>query len=347
MKGHFNNILIVRADRMGDVVLTTPVVCALRRAFPEARLTMLVSPAIRELVQGLPGLDDVMCDDRAGRHRWLSGFARLVFELRQKKFDLVFNFHTKRRTNLLCFLAGIPLRVGYRNDKWGHFLTDPVADDRRRGLTHESEYCLKVLRYFGIPAESSFPKVAILPSAEKWVEDFLDKNHLNSRGLIAVHPSASDPAKRWPIGFYVDIIRHLREKDPLSSIVVIGSRVNQADADVMRPFWGEKIIDMTGKTTVGQMASLLKRCRMLISNDSGPVHVASALGIGVVSIFTRNQPGINPERWRPLGPKSRFIAPEADATIACEKEGAPDKSFLEQCPRQDILRIIDEVYNLC
>ena len=109
----FRNILIVRTDRMGDVVLTTPALKALREAHPKARISILVSAYTKAIVEGNPYVNEVLADDRKRTHRGWIGFWRLVSEVRKRKFDAAVIYHTKRRTNWLCFFAGIPYRLGY------------------------------------------------------------------------------------------------------------------------------------------------------------------------------------------------------------------------------------------
>jgi len=132
----FKNILVVRTDRLGDVVLTTPAIGALRKAFPKARISMMVSPATVDLLRRNPYLDEVIVYDRFKEHHGLKGYWKFVLELRQKKFDLAVIYHTKRRINLVCFLAGIPSRIGYRNDKFGFLLTHGLPDTRPLGIKH-------------------------------------------------------------------------------------------------------------------------------------------------------------------------------------------------------------------
>ena len=112
MINSYKNILIVRTDRIGDVVLTTPAIMALRRHYPNAKISILVTPQTRELVDGNSCIDEVIIDDRKGEHKGY-GFFKLIGLLRQKRFDVAVNYHTKKRTNLACFLAGIPIRIGY------------------------------------------------------------------------------------------------------------------------------------------------------------------------------------------------------------------------------------------
>src|SRR5262245_45025773 len=145
----YRNILVVRTDRIGDVILTTPALKALREKFRHSRISLLVSAATRELVDKNPYVDEVLTDHRQGVHQGFMGFWRLVGEIRRKKFDLAIVYHTKRRTNYLCFFADIPTRLGYRNNKGGFLLTHQVKDDRPSGKKHEADYCLDLLKVLG------------------------------------------------------------------------------------------------------------------------------------------------------------------------------------------------------
>src|SRR5208283_5138589 len=148
----FNNILIVRTDRIGDVVLTTPSIKAISRAYPNARISVLVTPMTYDLINGNPYVDEILVDYVQGRHKGLLGFLRLSRDIRRKSFDLAIIFHTKRRYNLACLLAGIPYRLGYKNNKFGFLLTHPLKDQRPKGEKHEAQYCLEVLKAIGIEA---------------------------------------------------------------------------------------------------------------------------------------------------------------------------------------------------
>jgi lipopolysaccharide heptosyltransferase II len=309
----YNNILIVRTDRIGDVILTTPAVAALRKAYPKARLSMLVAPLTRDLIAGHPDLHEVLVDDRKGIHRGLLGFLRLIRALRQRRFDMAIVFHTKKRTNSLCFFAGIPERVGY-NHKLGFFLTQKIKDTRPQGLQHESEYCLDVLRFLGIPADSEGLYVSVHEADERWAEKFLGEHRIEPGRLAVIHPGASDPSKQWPAGNFRAVIDVLQNKYALPVCVIGASGIKRTAAEIERDYGN--VLDLVGQTSVGQLVSLLKRSRILISNDSGPVHIAAALNIPVISIFTRNQPGINPERWRPLNPNSKVISPQENPAVS-------------------------------
>lgn len=317
----FNNILIVRTDRIGDVVVTTPAIKALRLAYPRSRISILISPKTYDVVNGNPYIDDILVDDRQGKHKYVFGFLRLLMSLRRKKFDLAVIFHTKRRYNVLCFLAGIRHRLGYKNNKWGFLLTDPLIDTRAKGQKHEAQYCLDVLKAIDVAPLIGFD--IFVPSqkqAESWVLPWMRKNGIRPNEMIVIHPGSSDQAKCWPRADFARLIDQLTLRYTFK-IVLIGSPQTIPTCEEIlrltnRP---SECLNVAGETTLAQTASLLRRAFVLISNDSGPVHIASGVGIWVISLFLRNDPGVNAARWRPLGPKS-FVLPQ-DASQA-NKPGA-------------------------
>ena len=341
---NYHNILIVRTDRIGDVILTTPAIQLLRENFPAVKISILVSPLTYDLVRGNPYLDKIFVDDRKGVHRGFLGFWKLVMSLRHEKFDCAIIFHTKKRTNALCFLVGIPERIGYRNEKFGFLLTQPIADTRNLGIKHESEYCLDVLKAMGVPVEPKKVFLSLPREGEQWAEQFLRNYGLNSQDrLVAIHAGASGPEKRWPTKNFIDVIDYLQIKTN-TKIILIGASGAIALAEEIKKAVSEPIFDVTGQTSVAQLASLLKRCHLLISNDSGPVHVADAVGIPVISIFTRNQPGINPERWRPLGKQHIVIVPPK---LPPGNQEGTEVDGSEMIPTARVLEAVDAIFKLC
>jgi len=305
----FQNILIVRTDRIGDVVLTTPAIKALRHEYPAARISILVTPQTLDLVRGNPYLDEILVDDRTGHNKDLFGFLRLARQIRLKQFDLAIILHTKRRYNLACYTAGVPCRLGYKNNKFGSLLTHPLKDVRHLGKKHEAEYCMDVLKAIGIEGSDLDILVPLQKEAEDWAAHWMQENNLRPNEVIVIHPGASDPAKCWSVVNFALLMDRLVERYTLK-IVLIGapSAVPVAAAILSQTRRSSQFLDLTGKTSLAQMVSVLRHSRLLISNDSGPVHVAAGVGISVISLFLRDQPGINAQRWQPLGPKGFILS---------------------------------------
>lgn len=339
----YKNILIIRTDRIGDVVLTTPAIEAIRKNFPQAKISVLVTAQTQDLVKGNPYIDEVLVDDRAGKHFGMSGFWILSSEIHARRFDVVFVFHTKKRTNFMCFNARIPERIGYKDKNYGYFLTQGFPDPRASGEKHESEYCLDLLRAMGLKVDSPSMFLPLQPEAEEWADDWFKNNGLHSFSkVVAVHPTASDPTKCWPVASFAQLIDQLVSGQGCS-VVLCGGKGTAVLAQEIRSRSTQPFLDLTGKTTVAQTASLLKRCRLLISNDSGPVHVAAAAGIYVISLFLRNQPGINPERWKPLGPKGFVLANKPEEAVQLDHSGQVASGLMDSITVDQVAHLAAEI----
>ncbi len=339
---NLSNILIVRTDRIGDVVLTTPVFKALRQSYPHARITVLVSPATRDLVEGNPYINEVLVDDRQERHKGLIGSLQLARDIRKRNFDAAIIFHTKRRYNLTCYLAGIPIRIGYKNDKWAWLLTVPVKDTRAQGQKHEVRYCLDLLQTLGL--EHITPEIFIpsQKSAESWAVQWFIEQHLTAGGVIAIHPGASDPTKIWPAERFAELINALQQHYAYA-IVCIGGKETAATVAMIKKLVKAPVYDLSGQISVGQMASVLRRCRILISNDSGPVHVAAGVGIHVISLFLRDQPGINPQRWAPFGPLGYILTNKPHEMVKVDAKSKMQSGKLDSITPQEVLATVERI----
>ena len=203
----------MRTDRIGDVILTTPSFKALRIAFPKARITVLVAPLTKDLIVGNPYIDDIMVDDRLGEHKGVIGTMRLVMSLRKRGFDLAINYHTKKRTNALLFMAGISVRLGYKSNKFGFLLNKSVFDERHLGKKHESEYCLALLEVIGVKAQGLDLYVNVDKEANDWGAKFLKQNYITSdESLVVIHCGASDCNKIWSLKNFGSLIDILMEE---------------------------------------------------------------------------------------------------------------------------------------
>lgn len=299
-KADFKRILIVRTDRLGDVLLSTPAIKALRDAYPSAYIAMMVSAHAVDLIEGNPYLDEVIVFNKQTNEKGAWGAFRCAVHLRSKKFDVCFILHPTVRVHVLMYLAAIPRRIGY-DRKCGFLLTDRIVHDKQAGEKHESEYALDLLRYAGIEPGDNKPFMPIREESEAWVEkEFQKAGILRTDKLLAIHPAASCRSKLWPEENFAKVCDTLIERAGFKVVIVAGPE----DAGIavrIRNKMRHPAVTFAGKASLSQLASILKRCRLFISNDSGPVHIASALGIPVVVIFGRNQKGLSPVRWGPLG----------------------------------------------
>lgn len=296
-------ILVIRTDRIGDVVLTTPALKALRLAFPQAHLAVLITPATQDLIKGNPYVDEIILDDRKGVYKGVLGFLQLARRIRSGNFDLAVIYHTKRRYNLACFLAGVTVRLGYKNNKGGCFLNLPVDDMRPKGIKHEAMYCLDLLNAIGVYSKDMSLFVAHQYDADQWANQWVMENIPENFSLIAIHPGSSDLTRCWSTDNFASLINQIANRY-FVKIVFIGAINNRPLVDAIKVHLKNGCLDLTGQTSIAQTVALFRRTKLLISTDSGPVHVAAAVGCNNICIFLRDIPGLNYERWYPLGDHS-------------------------------------------
>ena len=326
-------ILVTRTDRIGDLVLTTPLFRALREKFPKAWIAAVVFLEHREIVEGNPYLDEVILYDKKGTERGFWGQFLFSQKLRSKKFDGVVHAHGTNRMHLAAWLAGIPVRIGYeRRAPWA--LTHVHPYNKKEGEKQEAEYLFELLEPLGVvpPREIAtfFPVTdASIRSLEKLC---LSHKIPQDKSWIVLNPSASDVTKMWPAERFGELVTSL-QKDHPSVFLAIG--VSQDRPIIERLIKNTKVTvhDLGGELTLGMLGALLKRSRLLISNDSGPVHIATAVGTPVVSIFGRYEPGLGPRRWQPLGKHSRVVTKDVSHIPASKRKF----SYIDEIT-------IDEVY---
>ncbi|MBI2104346.1 MAG: lipopolysaccharide heptosyltransferase II [Candidatus Omnitrophica bacterium] len=293
-------ILVIRLDRLGDVVLSTPVLRALRERFPHAFIAMLVRPPCRDAVDGHPALNEVISYDKESTHRGLLATVRFARSLRRQEFDTALILHPSNRSHWIPWLAGIPVRIGY-DRKCGWLLTHRLPHRKQEGAKHEALYTLELLAPLGISPSDPRPAVPVRPDAVERVEALLTASAVGPQErLVAVHPSASCVSKRWMPERFAEVADRLIAEQGVRVCLVAGEPDAGHAQEVARAM-RQPALNFAGRLSVAELIALLRRCRLLLSNDSGPVHLAAAVGTPVVDIFGRNQAGLSPQRWGPLG----------------------------------------------
>lgn len=308
-------ILVTRTDRIGDLILSTPVFEALRKKFPEAHLACLTFLENRQIVEGNPDLNEVILYDKRGSERGGWGNLRFAAALRKKRFDTVVHLHPTHRMHWVGWLAGIPIRIGYRK-KSAWCLTHSIPDRKGEGLKHEAEYNFDLLEFLGVSRPEKLEPVFPLNGKERISLQGLLKNLRFDLELptVVINPSASCPSKIWQAERFSRLADALYRRHRFQ-IVVIGARRDRPLARRVKEAAESPILDLSGKLSLGALGWLLKGARLLISNDSGPVHLARAVGTPVLSIFGRNLPGLGPRRWGPLGEGGRVLHREVACSV--------------------------------
>ncbi len=297
-------ILIVRTDRIGDAILSTPVIKNIRLAYPKAYVAFMCRPYAKDIFEANPDLNEVVLYDKDKKQNSLFHSFLFSFYLRKKKFDWVIILHPTNRVHIISFLAGIPQRIGW-DKKNGWLLTKKIPHLKQEGVKHEIEYTLDLLRALNIPIKDKNIFFPIREDSINKVNAVLEeKGVAPQEKIIIIHPCASCPSRRWPQNYFLQLIR-LLQKDTKYKIAVISAAEDKNLAERLVSECG--VIDLRGRLSLAETGALMKRGALLISNDSGPAHIAAAMETPVIAIFSRKNPGISPTRWKPVGIRSFYL----------------------------------------
>ncbi len=280
------NILVRAANWVGDAVMSLPALRALRRRFPGARITVLARPWVADLYCREPFCDELVHAPRTWRER-----LSLVLKLRSRRFDAAILLPNSFESALVVLLAGIPARVGYNRDGRGALLTDPIPRPAPGEIPrHESFYYLELLRRAGVLPELPECAPIVLDGAEQARRIGRERfQAMGFRGaVVGVSPGAENSrAKQWPPERFAETATRLaRELD--AGVALFGSQKENALArgvaeQVRRN--GCRVLNLAGETTLAQFIEMAAACRVFLTNDSGAMHVASALAVPTVAVF--------------------------------------------------------------
>ena len=347
--GRVRSILAIRLDLMGDLIFTLPAVRALREAAPQARISLLALPYTAELARGLPYVDRVIAVDvnrwrRPGE--WIRGrawreFRRAVAEIRAEAPDLCVSFYGRVGATF-ALLSGARFLVGYGGEGYRSTFDMPIAGKRYRIRRHETEYCLNLVRALGAVNPGKQELLVVDPEATTQVRRLLSGLGIAaSERLVALHPGAlNTPIKRWlPEGWAAVADRVQGELG--CRVVLVGSGSELSLADRVVRHMKSPVVVLTGKTSLSQLAALLARCHLFLGGDSGPLHLASALGVPSVSVYGPTDPVVTGA----VG--SRGVARVVVAGVECSP--CYDPEHRPECRRRDLLCMhqvtADQVFN--
>lgn len=277
-------ILVIQTAFLGDVILTLPLINALRQNLPHAYIAVLVIPQTREILEGHAAVDEIITFDKKDKERSWPAFLRLVKKIKTHRFDVVFLPHRSFKSALLTCLAKIPRRIGFDISEGALLLTDRV--EYRRGIqVHEIERNLDLLKPLNLKERK--PEFGLAVSKEMSRENFelLERHQIVASDLvIGINPGSVWPTKRFPVEKYAALadrlINTLKAK-----VIIIGSETDVDVAKKMEKNMQEIPINLAGTTTIKQVMTLMKRFNVLVTNDCGAMHIAVALGVPLVAIF--------------------------------------------------------------
>ena len=335
-------ILITRTDRLGDVVLSTPVIRLIRKKYPEAYVAFMVRPENRDVVRNNSHLNEIIIYDKYGAQKSFIDTLKFSLWLKKKKFDMAIALHPTNRVHLMMFIAGIPIRAGYDREM-GYLLTEKIEHSKQEGIKHEIDYNFDLLEKIGIDIAGAdrHPYMGTSDDDKKMI-DFTQKSYGINANIIALHPGASCRSKRWAPERFAAVADLLAERYG-SDIIIVGGDETATLSNTIISAMKHKAVDLTGILLLGELAEFLSRCRILISNDSGPVHVSVAVNTPVVAIFGRNDPGLSPERWGPAGEKDMIIHKNAGCQECLAHNCDKDFECLKAITEEDVINAVGSI----
>lgn len=289
--GQIKRVLIRSPNWLGDAVMFTPALAAIRHAFPQWHLSLLAKPASASLFEQSPDIDDVIVYRDPGIHSGWRGLLRLGNDLQAGEYDLVLLFQNAFEAAVVTRLAGIPIRIGYDTDGRGWLLTHPVALPNRAKHVPLVEYFRGLLPALGVTSEARDPVLHTSDEEDARAEKWLEKHGVGSADLLTgLNPgSVYGAAKQWSFRRYAAVADCLVEATGAKIVVFGGPGEEGLGARIAQAMKATSVV-LSGKTSVRELMALLKRCQLLLTNDTGPMHVASALGVPIVAMFGPTDP---------------------------------------------------------
>jgi len=271
-------ILIIHTAFIGDIILSTPLIKKIKAKYIDegSSITYVTTPAGASVLKNNPDLDEIIAYDKRGTHKGFKGLYLLGKRLNYKGFDEVIIPHRYLRSSILGRLTGAPIRIGYDNASGGFLLTKKIPYDRSK---HEVEKLLSFIELDNFTNK----KLSLYPSEidKKKIDEIWKKNNLEGKKIILVAPGSKWFTKKWPIEYFNELLKKLAKKSEYR-IILIGGQ----EESMLNMYTDKNIINLMGKTSLLDVAELCNRSNIIVTNDSSPIHIASAFEkLHIVAIF--------------------------------------------------------------
>lgn len=334
---NIKRLLIRSTNWIGDAVMTTPAVRAIRKNFPDAEISILAKPWVAPVFESSPYIDNILIYDDSGKHKGLSGKLRLARELKQYSFDAAILLQNAFEAALITFFAGIPCRIGYNTDARGFLLTHSVPCTPQIKKMHQTGYYLGILQRIGLKADGLGLDLVVNNKSQQRAAEILKEHGISGTNrLVGINPSATfGPAKQWFPERYAALSDKIYEVFG-ADILVFGGPGDRELGRKISQMMQHPLVDLCGKTRLEEAIALINMCNLFITNDSGLMHVAAALDISLIAIFGST----NPVTTGPKGPNSKIVRIPIDCS-PCLKPKCP-KGHLK-CMNQIDVDMIFEV----
>ena len=288
------NILVVNVNWLGDVIFSIPVFKAIKKRYPDSKVCCLAVPRVKDVLERCASIDEVIVFDERQKHWTPWGKLKLVSGIQKRKFDAAFLLHRSMTRALLISMAGIPIRVGFDSEKQNAFLTHRIKSDQT--IRHRSDEYLQLIEGFGAPVIDRVCQLEVSSEMMDAVNlKLLHANIEQKDRLVIINPGGNWDLKRWPAESFSDLVRRI-SKEFGWKVLISGGPGDLALANQIAFESQVSPVVWAGQTTLGELLALYKRANIVISNDSGPSHVASSVGTDVIALFGPTRPEVTAPR---------------------------------------------------
>ncbi|MFZ3091785.1 MAG: lipopolysaccharide heptosyltransferase II [Nitrospirota bacterium] len=337
----FKNILIIKPSSIGDVIHALPFLKAIRGRYPEAAISWLINRGIDELIRDNSSLDEIILFERK---RWggfddigykLRGVTEFIRGLRQKRFDLIIDLQGLFRSGIIAYLSGADYRIGFANARefspifYNYNVSHPPIE------MHAVDRYLLIAKELGADITKKDFKINIPEKEKEYAASLISK--IKKRPLIAINPSARWETKMWPLKRYAELTDTIAAKLKAQPLL-IGGREDEVRINELSSITKSKPLNLSGKTSLLQLAALLKKVDLLITNDSGPMHIAAAVGTPVIAIFGPT----SPVRTGPYG-NGHVVLQSSLPCIRCLKKRCNDLKCMEAITVEEVFNSVRKV----
>jgi heptosyltransferase-2 len=342
MKLQAKKILVLRYRFIGDTVLTVPFLRNLREAFPQAEIDLMLEPFSGQVLEGCPYVDRIIPFEIRTIHRYsarsergkIAGFFHFLKRIRQERYDAAFVLKRSLSSALLVWAAGIPRRIGFATEGRGALLTDPVS---YRQDQHEVLNFLDCLRAVDVPVLSHGLELWPSPEGDATIRRLFAERGWKSGDLVVIiHAAASLPAKQWPLSRFAAVMKRLQEQYQ-ARFLYTGAREDARlyeEIETQGPFGG---LNLCGVTSLRENLSAYRASSLFFGVDSGPMHMAAAVGVPVVALF-----GPTDERkWGPWGPGHSVLSKRL-ACHPCKPHKCHDHECMKRISVEEALATVEE-----
>lgn len=313
LQADIKKILIIRNDGIGDMLNSTPAISALRASYPDAHISVFGKYPSSEVLKFNPDVDEIISHDNDSFLKNL----KLLKRIRSYRYDLAVVLQNSSECNLLACISGAKYRIGRKGKRFSSMLTHRIKSKDQKGTKHEIERNMDVVKFIGAKQTKQNLVFALSDEEKNLAKEFLEQRGLR-RQIAGIHPGGSSFDKLWQAEKFAEIADKIYNQFGLDILLFSGPN----EQDLVNEFRNKISVPFVcaGQITLRMMSALMERCSIFVCNDSGPMHIASALNIPTVAIFGPT----DHIRWRPLNKNAIIVRKEVNcwpcSAHKCKKE---------------------------